>query len=87
MELLSVESVEGLTAKSLYESFVKLVEIPFNERLVRLFQFVDSNADAMITYQEVVRLFSLLFWQESCCFVTGELCSSQGYPPFLLLPK
>lgn len=32
----------------------------------------------MIIYQEVVRLFSLLFWQESCCFVTGELCSSKG---------
>lgn len=78
-ELLSITSLEDLSVNSLHDAFVKLVEIPFNERLMRLFQFVDSNADAELTYQEVLRLFSLLYWQESCCFVTGELCSSQGY--------
>ena len=78
-ELLSITSLENLTVKSLHDAFVKLVEIPFDERLMRLFQFVDSNADAEITYQEVLRLFSLLYWQESCCFVTGKLCSSKGY--------
>lgn len=79
MTLLSIDSVEGLTVKSLYESYIRLVEVPFSSRLLSFFHFVDSDGDDLLTFQEVIELFSYVYWQEACCFVTGELGSSQGF--------
>ena len=79
MTLLSIDSVEGLTVKSLYESYIRLVEVPFSSRLLSFFHFVDSDGDDLLTFQEVIELFSSVYWQEACCFVTGELGSSQGF--------
>ena len=76
MKLLSIDSVEGLTVKSLYESYIRLVEVPLSSRLLSFFRFDD---DELLTFQEVIELFGYVYWQEACCFVTGELCSSQGF--------
>ena len=65
----------GYYARGMRDLFV---EFPyFDAQFLNLWMKADD--DELLTFQEVIELFSYVYWQEACCFVTGELCSSQGF--------